>query len=121
MVSINPFYRLMGTTKAPDKLGVEDLKPFTRMTDGTLFEPNENVYANPPLLSGKQVLSGNDFFIYKPIKLSRFETQYCNALMLDRAEQFIAFSSKDKIQGSLDLYTRANEGETPLNDYSGLR
>jgi hypothetical protein len=120
MVSINPFYRLLATTKAPDKLGVEDLKPFTRMTNGALFEPNETIYANPPLRNGRPVFSRDDLFIYKPVKLSRFETQYCNALVLDRAEQFIAFSAKDRIQGSLTLYSMANKGRTPLNDYSKL-
>jgi hypothetical protein len=120
IVSINPFYRLLATTKAPDKLGVEDLKPFTRMTNGALFEPNENIYSKPPLPNGKPVLSDDDLFIYKPLKLSRFETQYCNALMLDRAERFIAFSNKEKIQGSLVLYASANKGGTALNDYSEL-
>lgn len=121
IVSINPFYRLLATTKDPDKLGVEDLKPFTRMTNGALFEPNETIYGNPPLRNGRPVFSRNDLFIYKPVKLSRFETQYCNALMLDRAEQFIAFSSKEKIQGSLTLYSMANKGGMSLNDYSELK
>jgi hypothetical protein len=121
MVSINPFYRLLAATKASEKLGAEDLKPFTRMANGALFEPNETIYANPSLRNGRPVFSQDDFFIYKPVKLSRFETQYCNALVLDRAEQFIAFSAKDKIQGSLDLYDTASKGGTPLNDYSKLK
>jgi hypothetical protein len=120
MVSINPFYRLLAATKEPDKLDVKDLEPFTRMTNGAIFEPNETLYQNRPLKDGRPIFSGDDKFIYKPIKLNRFETQYCNALILDRAERFIAFSAKEKIQSSLNLYALANKGQTPLNDYSKL-
>lgn len=104
IVSINPFYEFR--FRLSNRYNMPKLSYLTEMDNEELFLPNEHV---------------GDRYIYHVKKLTAEETQYCNALFLDRIDTFCGFSSLDKAYRSFLCYKKYNEPPyVPRVDYSKM-
>ena len=120
IVLINPFYKFR---YARMKSGASCL-PLTDLTvvpNENLFEPNRNYYEATNGEQNSGVFSENDRYIYEIKKLGSDETQYCNALFMDRIEEYLGFSSLDNAFGSIIKYKLLNDPPyTPRVNYTPL-
>lgn len=120
IVLINPFYKFR---YARMKAGLPCL-PLTDLTvipNESLFAPNRNYYAATNSEQNSGVYSENDQYIYTIQKLTSDETQYCNALFMDRIHECFGFSSLDNAFGSIIKYKLLNDPPyTPRVNYTPL-
>ena len=87
----------------------------------SLFEPNHNYYEATKGEQNSGVYSENDQYIYDIKKLTSDEIQYCNALFMDRINEYLGFSSIDSAFGSIIKYKLLNDPPyTPRVDYTPL-
>jgi hypothetical protein len=121
IVSINPFFRFMNEVKnSNSRLHFPSLNEFTKIPDPRLFVPNTVSYAHPRYTPGPIAYDPADRYCYTPVRLSGYQTRYCNALFMDRIEEFLGFSSLEKVKRSIKLYYELNKNYCPRVDYSGL-
>lgn len=120
IVEIDPFYKFRETYKWRYKM--PGLKDLTLLNNEELYFPNEAKYFLPQPHDGHSpVYHKNDKYIYKIKQLTSAETQYCNALFLDRINTYCGFSSLNKAVRSIIHYKRLNEPPyVPRVDYTDL-
>lgn len=111
IVLINPFFKLMISNE--EVFGKLNLKNITCIPDKRLFMPNESTC---DILDEHKE---DDLYTYKPVKLTPFETRYCNALFMDRVHTWLGFESLDRIRESAKLYKK-KASNYPRNDYTIL-
>lgn len=118
IVEIDPFYKFRHIFAG--RYPMPPLSSLTMMNNEDLFFPNGVKYALPQ--DGIQFkYHPDDRYIYQIKKLTDKETEYCNALFLDRIDTYCGFSSLDKAVQSILYYKELNElPYTPRIDYSGL-
>lgn len=116
IVLINPFFKILDVLK---KLGVPypDLNNYTKIEDETLFAPNESKRL---MTDPEEEKKPDDIFIYRPVKMSQSDCQYCNALLMDRVHTWLGFNDLEKAKRSVLRYKKENEGHVPRNNYDVL-
>lgn len=110
-VLINPFFKFVLTNSWMFQDDI--LKVITEMPDKRLFKPNESSCD----AMGKH--ENKDTYTYRPVLLRPDQVQYCNALLLDRVENWVGFSSMEKMERSI-LYYNAKGDARCRNDYGIL-
>ena len=114
IVEIDPFFKFCKRYPMPP------LSYLTKLDNESLFYPNDCRYVLPQN-STRHRYHEDDKYIYEIKKLTSHETQYCNALFLDRIDTVCGFSSLDKAVGSIMLYKKLNEPPfDPRVDYTEL-
>ena len=120
IVLISPYF------KYADSFGTIGISNFPKLSDlscftnENLFMPNKTVY-KAVQTSNEIIRDPKDEYIYEIKKLKKDEIRYCNALFLDRIENFVGFSNFNKVVGSLLTYKKLNKPPfSPRNDYSKL-
>lgn len=133
IVTISPFFKVIcnmrkGFYMAKEKLErkglhympkIEFTLPYyTRMNRWKLFEPNDVKYVNgcEAATGPEQKHDDKDEYIYKTVKLTQDEVEYCNRLFIDRIGKHIGFSSLDNVYRSVLSYKKYLQ----RNDYSRL-
>lgn len=118
IVEIDPFYKFRQMYAG--RYLMPPLSSLTVLNNENLYFPNDVRYKLPQ--DGLQFkYHPDDRYIYQIKKLTDKETQYCNALFLDRIDTYCGFSSLDKAVQSIICYRKLNEPPyTPRIDYSGL-
>ena len=118
IVEIDPFYKFRQMYAG--RYLMPPLSSLTVLNNENLFFPNDVRYKLPQ--DGLQLkYHPDDRYVYQIKKLTDRETQYCNALFLDRIDTYCGFSSLDKAVQSILYYKKLNEPPyTPRIDYSGL-
>jgi len=120
IVLISPFFKFRYFMKESGK-AVTDLSELTVIPNEKLFEPNRNFYVLPQTHGKEPQYHENDRYIYDIKKLTNAEIRYCNALFLDRIDEYLGFSSLDRVVGSIIKYKKLNDPPyTPRVDYTGL-
>lgn len=118
IVEIAPFYKFRYTYK--DFYSMPKLEGLTELVNERLYEPNEARYFYEQTDIYPKY-HNDDKYIYKIKQLMREETQYCNALFLDRINTTLGFASLEKAVESLLLYRKLNAlPYVPRVNYSGL-
>lgn len=110
IVLINPFFKFMLTNRDMFRL---DFSRYTMMNDERLFLPNRSTCD----VTGAH--NGDDVYTYTPVKLTPFETRYCNCLIMDRVDTWLGFGSLDAVRGSAEQYRKMTWGYA-RNDYREL-
>jgi len=118
IVLIAPFYKFK--YKYKKVYNFPEMSYFTRLHNENLFISNDVKYfifqTKYPIKHHK-----NDMYIYDVKTLTKEETQYCNALFLDRIYACLGFSTFDKVKGSILTYSNLTTlPNVPRNDYSEL-
>lgn len=118
IVEIDPFYKFRQLYAW--RYQMPTLTSLTVIDNENLFLPNDVRYVLPQ--SGTSFnYHSDDRYIYQIKKLTARETQYCNALFLDRINTYCGFSSLNNVVRSIIHYKRLNEPPyVPRVDYSGL-
>ena len=98
LVIINPFFRLY--TKR-EKFPIPTIWP-TQIQDKKLFEKNKSPKLLAPL--GQQIYRDTDEFRYKIHSMNAEDVLWVNALMLDRIDTFLGFSSLKHAKKSVEFY-----------------
>ena len=97
-----------------------ELSELTILDNEKLFYPNDAKYVLPQKGLQYQYHS-DDQYIYEIKQLTSQETQYCNALFLDRINTYCGFFSLNKAVLSIIHYKRLNEPPyVPRVDYTDL-
>lgn len=115
IVLISPFYKFRKLYK--DLYSMPRLETLTKLVNEDLFSPNDVHYVYPQIDSTPKY-HPDDKYIYDINQLNSQETQYCNALFLDRIDTTLGFSSVNKVIGSLKYYENLNI--IPRIDYAPL-
>lgn len=118
IVEIDPFYKFREMYKQFYQM--PELSELTILDNEKLFYPNDAKYVLPQ--NGLQYqYHSDDKYIYEIKQLTSQETQYCNALFLDRINTYCGFSSLNKAVRSIIHYKRLNEPPyVPRVDYTDL-
>jgi len=120
IVLISPFFKHRYFIKASG-VPVPDLRDLTVIPNEKLFEPNRNHYVLPPIPGKGYQYHEDDRYIYDVKTLSADEIRYCNALVMDRIDTYLGFSSLDHAVGSIVKYKKLNDPPyVPRVDYTGL-
>jgi hypothetical protein len=120
IVLISPFFKFRYFMKESGKT-VPQLSGLTDIPNEKLFEPNRNFYVLPQTPGKEYQYHEDDRYIYDIKKLTNAEIRYCNALFLDRIDEYLGFSSLDRVVGSIIKYKKLNDPPyTPRVDYTGL-
>lgn len=120
IVLINPFYKFR-YAGMKSGLSCVPLTELTLIPNESLFVPNHNYYEATKGEQNSGVYSENDQYIYDIKKLASDEIQYCNALFMDRINEYLGFSSLDSAFGSIIKYKLLNDPPyTPRVDYTPL-
>ena len=118
IVEINPFFKFR--KQVEHIYSMPPLSYLTVLANEKLFYPNKCRYVLPQNSQGF-TYHPDDRYIYEIKKLTSDETQYCNALFLDRIDTLCGFSSLEKAVGSIKKYKKLNKPPfMPRNDYSDL-
>ena len=118
IVEIDPFYKFRQMYAW--RYSMPALSSLTVLDNEDLFFPNDVRYVLPQG-TVQPNYHPDDRYIYQIKKLTARETQYCNALFLDRIDTYCGFSSLNKAVRSIIHYKRLNEPPyTPRVDYTGL-
>ena len=97
-----------------------ELSELTVLDNEKLYYPNDVKYVSPQNGTIPQY-HADDKYIYEIKHLTSKETQYCNALFLDRINTYCGFSSLSKAVRSIIHYKRLNEPPyIPRVDYTDL-
>ncbi len=110
IVLINPFFKYVLTNT--QMFPWNALNITTAMPDERLFTPNENLCRT----TGKHKEECE--YIYRPVELYPDQVMYCNALFLDRVENWVGFNSMKKMKRSILYYMSDNKH--CRNDYTIL-
>lgn len=121
MILVHPFFRLYNDNQGlinGEKINVQkpDIWPSCFETKDIVLVPG-NQYALSPYL-----MTMNDNFEYRPIKLSISDTIYVNSLILSATHKMIGFNNIEKVVDSLscaNLMNAVNDREL-LYDLGGL-
>lgn len=115
IVLINPFFKFMLTNEWMfGQIGCENvINALTCIPDKRLFKPNESICD----MMGEH--RDNDLYTYRPVKLTAYETRYCNSLFMDRVHEWLGFESLDGLRGSAEVYKKM-AGSYARNDYAIL-
>lgn len=120
IVLISPFFKFRYFMKESGKT-VPQLSGLTDIPNEKLFEPNRNFYVLPQTPGKEYQYHEDDRYIYDIKKLTNAEIRYCNALFLDRIDEYLGFSSLDRVVGSIIKYKKLNDPPyTPRVDYTDL-
>lgn len=92
---------------------VPDLSFYTVLDDRRLFESNRGGG------SFEKGFQEDDVFIYKPVPLEPQEVSYCNALLMDRVQEWLGFPTLESARKSILMY-RDMTGPWARNDFQGL-
>lgn len=118
IVEIDPFYKFR--TVYSWRYSMPPLSAITELNNEDLFFPNSVDYVLPQKPSHFNY-HPDDRYIYQIKKLTARETQYCNALFMDRIDTYCGFSSLNKAVRSIVHYKRLNEPPyVPRVDYTEL-
>ena len=118
IVEIDPFYKFREMYKPFYKM--PELSELTVLENEKLYFPNDVKYVLPQNGTFPQY-HPDDKYIYEIKHLTSEETQYCNALFLDRINTYCGFSSLNKAVRSIIYYKRLNESPyIPRVDYTDL-
>lgn len=118
IVEIDPFYKFREMYKPFYKM--PELSELTVLENEKLYFPNDVKYVLPQNGTFPQYHL-DDKYIYEIKHLTSKETQYCNALFLDRINTYCGFSSLNKAVRSIIYYKRLNESPyIPRVDYTDL-
>ena len=118
IVEIDPFYKFREMYKPFYKM--PELSELTVLENEKLYFPNDVKYVLPQNGTFPQY-HPDDKYIYEIKHLTSKETQYCNALFLDRINTYCGFSSLNKAVRSIIHYKRLNEPPyIPRVDYTDL-
>ena len=118
IVEIDPFYKFRQAYSG--RYSMPSLSSLTELVNENLYYPNEAEYVLPQTETAP-VYHKDDRYLYQIKKLTARETQYCNALFMDRIDTYCGFSSLNKAVRSIIRYKRLNEPPfTPRIDYSEL-
>ena len=133
IVTISPFFRVICNMRKGVIAAKHDLQKrgfcyvpkkefilnyYTKMNRWKLFEPNDAKYVHgwEAATGPEQKRDPNDLYIYKPVRLTAEEVDYCNRLFIDRIGKHIGFSSLDNVYRSILSYKK----HLPRNNYSEL-
>ena len=112
IVLISPYFKFIIQNNL-EKFAPE-LSDITMLNNKKLYYPNQINLVNNDF----QKYHPDDKYIYDINQLNSQETQYCNALFLDRIDTTLGFSSVNKVIGSLKYYENLNI--IPRIDYAPL-
>ena len=110
IVLINPFFKFVLTNTW--MLPWNALDMITEIPDERLFKPNESTCST----IGEH--KDDDRYTYRPVELHPDQALYCNALFLDRVENWVGFGSMMKMKRSVLNYMENNRH--CRNDYTIL-
>lgn len=120
IVLICPFFKYRYHCKDAG-IAVPSLNSLTLIPNEEIFKPNSNKYILPQRPNEPFKYHDDDRYIYNIKKLSTCETQYCNALFMDRIDTYFGFSSLENAVGSIIKYKELNAPPfVPRVDYSKL-
>ena len=121
IVLISPFFKFRYMSKKKG-VSVPPLDYITHLNNEELFSPNGNFYKNAPRGYNNIDYHEDDRYIYDVKTLSNNEIRYCNALFMDRIDEYLGFSSLEKAVGSIIKYKKLNSGPfiRPRKDYTPL-
>lgn len=112
IVLISPYFKFIIQNNL-EKFAPE-LSDITMLNNKKLYYPNQINLVNNDF----QKYHPDDKYIYDINQLNSQETQYCNALFLDRIDTTLGFSSVNKVIESLKYYENLNI--IPRIDYAPL-
>lgn len=132
IVTISPFFRVICNMRKAFNLAKGKLEKkgryvpkielhlpyYTKMNRWKLFEPNDAKYVHgwEAATGPEQKHDPNDLYIYKPVRLTAEEVEYCNGLFIDRIGKHIGFSNLDNVYRSILSYKKYYQ----RNNYSKL-